>query len=351
MALQRRMTIPLCLFFALTLITAGCSENRSTVPSVPGGPTADLNDPDGGLDRSDEAPGFGDEGLLRMAGEEASVEPGFAQDEVLDGAALYALAVLWGRYADENGEDGDIFDWSGSAVAQGDVQLRLTTAISFEHGDEILPRREPNRVDWISHTGQQGVDGIRLQILVKTVGPADSLTFTAGDYTRTFAIADLDSLVDVVFMEDINYAIRFYGTRMDTRLQKQGLLRGTWAHAEPGDSVGTLSGVWAPDFGHEIGYFRGNWGRNAEGEPVFFAKLTDREGTFRGMLRGIWEIRETGNSRREQGAFRGEWFDENEVRMGVAGGHWSTLPGHDSGPLAGRWCFGCELTGPGTRLF
>jgi hypothetical protein len=364
MATMRRIRASLNFLFLLALVLSGCSgdSDRTTAPtSTDQDQVVNLNDPNGGFTATDEAPAFGEADLLDLARAEAPVADSVAGPSLSDGeyqapAHIYAMTILWGMLPEPGDpassghpqDDGDTFDWSGSMVlSRGN--LVITTTVSFEPEDSII-RPRPNRrsVQWISHTGS-GFDGLRVMIYQPPLTNGaidDTLTLTAGSYSRTFLLSELGSLSEDVPMGDTGTVIRFLASESDPFEGKHGSLLGLWAVQAPGDSVGRFSGIWVADGGRALGFYRGYYAEDPRKGRVLFAKMTDLNGVYRGVLRGNWDSGQVGpqpdDGNPNHGWFAARWFN-GDKEIGMVRGHWRFHTGR-GGNMDGRWCVECRLS-------
>lgn len=104
--------------------------------------------------------------------------------------------------------------------------------------------------------------------------------------------------------------------------------------------VGVLRGRWFSANEELAGVFRGRY-RPASPDHLpagivaggtFRAKYVDRDGRFRGFMRGKYGRSENGRS-----LFYGYWRDRHHRIVGVLKGHWDEEPDTNGGTMAGRW--------------
>jgi hypothetical protein len=348
-------------FFALS----GCSDQSPTRVGdidTPEDQTIDLDDPYGGFLAVDEAPAFGDSELEAMALKEEPVEDGYAglglgqraEAVAIEGdpaAVRYCLTLLWGDLqppAAGEGEgspaEGPAIAWDGSLTLSNGA-IRLLNVIDFERGeDDLLPRPDRTTIAWRSTT-RGYLDGIRVMIVLPPDSAnarlAETLTIVAGAFNEVLSTSDLEDLDRIVELSDsARVSMRAFRVDSHSTAATQGFCRGQWSKAA-GDSVGTFRGHWvrARD-GASVGFMRGHYGVNSNGERVFFGKFTNEAGGFEGFVRGTWTIDGIGGGsaggRLGQGRFEGDWVDAGGAALGRVRGHWSQ--GEDgTGTFNGIW--------------
>jgi hypothetical protein len=346
-------------------LVGGCSEDVNTPDSYnSGSQTVDLDDSFGGFLPTDETPAFGDDQLADSASDEELVQDGYEGlsvvqlDEVSkmennSEAVWYSLTALWGylKDAEDNEPDGSIppewdeeVEWNGyMELSRGGIKLLSIILFEREHGDVILPRSDPGLIEWESTTYGH-FDGLRVLL---TIPPDTSripepveLTFSAGSYQRVFAIEELDSLSEVIEVIPDVASISFRAFQVDPAVDVRGFCRGLWGNAED-DSVGRFKGRWvsARD-GRLMGWMRGHYGVNTNGDQVFFGKYVDQLGRFKGFLRGHYEVDSSGENGTagylEQGVFWGGWLDRHGRALGRLDGTWGQR-GAGRGRYHGTW--------------
>ena len=159
----------------------------------------------GGFTTTNEAPGFGDMGLLDGYPEDQPYADEMENDpDVRNGgsdrrARQYALRIIWG-----NVERGDsiladtepcqVSDWSGALAIDGGVAI-IKRLILFDRGDSIVfPRRGPRELRWVSYT-KDHVDGLLFKI-IDLPDPSgrevtNTITITTPFYTGEIPLAEL----------------------------------------------------------------------------------------------------------------------------------------------------------------
>jgi hypothetical protein len=350
---MKRIPVLFALFvIAAAFALAGCGETGA--PSGPGDDlytreqTANLDDPYGGYNFADEAPGFGDRSLADEFGDDPLFDDPLAQDPFVTARdrdregrlrGRLFLAVTWGNLH----RDSTIThatDWTGSlSVRPGAVLLQRI--IRFEERDRILPRTERALLEWVSHTSD-GFDGVLVRIvpcpsstIADVQAEIDSantvITFKTVPLTASFTLAELPGLHRIVTLDDGN-AVAFDAVCVTPTACPRGFLGGAWRH-HPDRKGGEFFGKYTSESGLHLGLVKGFYGINKEGEKVFFGKWIGLAGEFRGILRGTWDHSEgeeagsfaggwIGRDRRFHGDLKGEWRRNDERRAGFFRGVW-----------------------------
>lgn len=375
---------PLFVFAALILVLGGCGADESTAPELANTTgddfsAVDFDAPFGSLTMSDEPLAFGDPDLLAddCAGEGEMFDDPYANDPAV--LALIELGeepgdpddpqrprftflrILWG-VLDGEGTSQET-DWSGRLwVDRGTVLVRRV--ISFEHPEDHIVRPRPDRhtVAWHSHAGRD-FDGLLIQIIEPPLGepgggqghghgtqgrgddhdpppPPNRLHFATGPFTEVFLVSELAELDAIYPVEAAGQAIHFTGFTLGNFNQcPRGFLAGRWLFNTDSElGGGHFWGRWISIHGPVLGYLRGAWGFNAEGERVFFGKYINRQGTCLGLLAGTWAP----GLRPNTGRFHGRWFGHDEQFVGVMDGHYRKHPLYRMGPFQGRWAALCH---------
>jgi hypothetical protein len=341
-------------FLSITaaLVFGGCSESDG--PSAPEDnlytreQVANLDDPYGGYNFADEAPGFGDPALIDEFGDDPDFNDPFESDPAvatrerdregrLRGRVF--LAVTWGNLHKDSTIT-HVTDWTGSlAVKPGAILLQRI--MRFEPEDYILPRTERGLLEWVSHTST-GFDGVLVRIVPCPSTTADVqaeidsantvITFSSGPFTASFTLAQLPGLHRIVTLDDGN-AVAFDAIYVPPVSCPRGFLGGVWRHHAEREG-GKFFGKYVSETGLHMGFVKGFYGVNKDGHKVFFGKWISRSGEFRGVLRGRWGHFEgekagyfaggwMGRDRRFHGDLKGEWRRNDERHAGFFRGVWA----------------------------
>lgn len=354
----------LSLVTALALLAAGCGTDATLTASGDGDiagtnsmDNVDLNAAYGGLDFSDESEAFGDDELMAEAvmaedlGLAAADEDSMVDDDPsLDGPRVRRtyLRILWGQL-DGLADTSRValqpemrLDWSGS-VSVSDGAIALSRVLRFERPfDHRLPRTDRQSVSWVSHTGPR-FDGILICVFSRpdTSGAiGGELTFRTGPLTRSFRIADLDGLDEVVPVDEAGNAVSFASRVVDPKAEcGQGFLAGFWRSAPDtfDGQGGVFRGLVLDARNHPIGFLKGRYGINDSGERVFAGKYIGRNGRIRGLVQGTWAPSADAAG---MGHFAGHWALRNGERVGGLRGEYSSRVG-GLGFFHGQWAEAC----------
>jgi hypothetical protein len=317
---------------ALLLASSACVNDTDATPEeTVADVTTALEQENGGLDISDEAPLFGQPLAFDAAAIERDAEfadamaadPGVTTIANQAGGARHRVVIVWGRMpADPDATTAR--NWSGSLeLSRGALVIGRT--IGFEdQTDSVLPRQSIARVDFESVT-KPHADGLVLRLLDPdpTQG-ALHLTYTSADAATTHDL-DLSQLANgpiVVDAGDGNRVIAIAVRENDAC--DHGFMRGRWVALQPG--MGVYRGVVTDENGVVTGHLRGIWGQRQNGDKVMFGKFIATDGSFRGILAGQYDA----------GHYRARWLTGAGDR-GIAGGVYFDAPNVRGGLFAGRW--------------
>lgn len=181
--MRRHGSLPLALL--LTLPAAACLD------SAGGGDSQDvssaLEQPNGGLTTSDEAPEFGAQADFTAAAIESdsvatdalASDPATTSIDSASAAAGFRMIVVWGKIPADKGATASR-DWTGSLkVSRGGLLVRRTIAFE-DRTDMLLPRPSLDTVAFKSVT-RPFIDGLALTVLdptAPTTTSAQTLTYT-----------------------------------------------------------------------------------------------------------------------------------------------------------------------------
>ncbi len=331
---MKRFFFPLVLSLILgALLISGCSKESAPLTSNDMG--LNFEDEFGGYDASNEAPGFGDETILSEMSEDAEVavdDPEFsiqfATLDTLPIVKVYAMKILWGQLEFDSTVT-EMTDWSGSlTIANGAIRIASLIRFEWPYDHIVRPRTDRSKLEWVSQTAPH-FDGILVWLydLSDSLGLTENtVTFQTGPYTRTFTMSELDSLSEIIEVDELGNEVSFDARYLETPDCGYGFLGGRWVFKE--NNRGIFYGRWVNWSGMAMGHLRGHWGINSAGEKVFFGKWIGRGGEFKGLLRGNWDY----DSNEEcadcppKGIFDGVWADRNGVIRGHLGGRWAAFP-------------------------
>ena len=148
-------------------------------------------------------------------------------------------------------------------------------------------------------------------------------------------MSELAALDTVYYLDDSN-AVAFHAFKVERVGCPKGFLSGRWGKNEDGENV--FYGKWSSHRDILQGHLRGTWGDNQ-----FFGKYINRDGLFEGLIKGRYH---NGNSlspmHRSAGWFRGYYYDADGNILGVLRGHYFENPKETGmGLFAGRWRHYC----------
>ncbi|NIM20293.1 MAG: hypothetical protein GTO51_08695 [Candidatus Latescibacteria bacterium] len=327
-------------------VTEPTSQDLYTREQVP-----DLDDPYGGLNLADEAPAFGDPMMLEEFGESMVQE---YDDPIANRAGVaemmrhrlgrHYLMITWGNLE----RDTTITfwtEWSGSLTVDPGVII-LRRIIRFEEHDQILPRERRDLLEWESFTGP-AFDGIVVRIIptsnLSSTDVKDStsvVTFSTGPLAISFTIDELRDIHRVIQVDDAGNAVAFNSIYIPPLGCPKGFLGGIWKDDPDTTDVprGTFRGMWMSDRGAHMGFLKGFYGLNSDGDRVFFGKWISLNGQFNGLLKGRWGPFPDAPG----GFFEGVYLDRNLNVRGDLKGIWKKGD-HISGGgfFKGRWATRC----------
>lgn len=354
---------------AMVVWVAGCSDNPSSTNTTEPTTTSDAF---GGFTASPEQPGFGDSELLASEDGEEAVD-----DPMLSSAAVQSIVndveygmfhfrAVWGQLEYDSTVT-EVTDWSGSLTITAGAEV-IRRVIRFEPAtDYIVPRTDRKLIEWVSVTTTHN-DGIGVDIYVPpqhptydtifvddgqggttmeidTVPPTPvTVTFNAGTYARTFSLAELAALDEVVDFDN-GTALSLHANQYVRNTCARGMLAGFWGYDDEGNPE--FKGIWFSNHGYVAGYLMGTFGTDEEtGTNVYYGKWIDLSGQFEGLLRGTWGYHANTRAaeiarRRGGGWFEGKIYDANGVEAGAMAGLFRSMPQVDAGWFAGRWKIDC----------
>jgi hypothetical protein len=315
---------------ALLASAAGCMTATTDEEATT---QAAIEQPDGGLTMTDEAPTFGDPAAFETAAIEqaAAVDDSAAADPTVTamiaqtGAAQLRVAIVWGHLPPDPTITA-VTDWSGTiAVSRGALIVRRT--IGFEAAtDRLLPRADVRTVEFDSKT-RPFADGLALTIVDPSPDPAAplTLTYTPANGATPIVYAAADLVKGPISVDVGSGGDRMVAVALHHDACAHGFLRGRWRAFR--DGLGGFLGEVADEDGTPIGHLRGIWGTRKSGEQVFFGKYIAEDGSFRGLLAGHWQ----------DDHFVGRWLDRGGDH-GRVDGLYRAAPGDEgAGHFLGRW--------------
>lgn len=337
--MHARTALILALGSALAAFSVGCSgaHPKSSGDDTSGdvaSTQASLDDANGGLTNSDEAPAFGDakvEALPDFTTDQADAQDPTTEAAAASGAKSFHVALLWGHLpAPHDGDDTDtdpqLMSWVGSvSVDAGAIGVKRTLA--FDRADKVLPRTSASTVAFDSHT-LPFVDGLFLRVVVPA-GGSTALHFKTAALTTDIDLASLEGKAGGVDrLADGRNGLAYIGYA-DVKDCARGLAFGRWVKLRA--RLGAMRGRVIDDGGDTIGHVRGIWGHAPRADKnVFFGKYIGLGGEHRGLFAGtygdgeadgIWGTRDPKDAGAMQ-LFYSDGYDKDDGR-GVWLGRWS----------------------------
>ncbi|MBU8870613.1 MAG: hypothetical protein KOO60_07105 [Gemmatimonadales bacterium] len=337
-------------------------------PSVDNYDLMDFSLPYGGLTTSDEAEAFGDGSLqlMMLAEDEELVDDPLADDPAISERPVFTfLKLRWGMLSGPEDSlrvnDGhcEVTDWTGELhTDRGLVVVRRMVAFEQPADHVIFPRLDEKTVAFVSHTSC-GSDGLVIQIIERPIDPdaegyiPNILHINLAGYQGEFEVGQLAALDLLIEVDEQGNQIQLTGFKIsDLNICPKGFLSGRFGRIpgqgdaeemgvdeRPGEHLGNIAGTWTNLTGRIEGFLRGGYGLDQTGNRVFFGKYIDRQGRFRGMLVGTWEL---AAEERDLAAFSGHWVSASGNAEGRLGGRAYSVEGSSGGFFAGRWATLCD---------
>ncbi|MFN0152119.1 MAG: hypothetical protein ACKVU1_15565 [bacterium] len=304
----------------------------------------DLSSENGGYTQDTESPNFGDPILLKIKNEEEDALDGGLVDEASLEASpsfdVHFLRIVWG-VLDDDSTNTVATDWSGSiSLLRGAVKVQRV--IRFERPGDSIVRPDGNRRE-INFTSTTSVDHDGLLLRIYT--PKDdadpipnTITLTTGPLTKSYEIAQLDGLSEVIDVDALGNQVSFLSRARAALPCGNGYMRGYW-RMNGESNRGAFGGVWVEADGRPAGFMRGHFGEKEDGTRVLFGKYISASGDFRGILRGTYTLDGLGG-----GAFEGMWIGRGGRLDGEFKGAFQVGErlGMKSGSFEGAWSANCE---------
>ncbi len=348
---MRKSLLVLFILGVAMAILGGCSNTTD-----PTGDDASLED-FGAYKATDEDPYFGDADLAAIAEGEEEVNDEIllspVADSIIDSTEaeavpdIFCFRVVWGNLENDSGVT-DLTDWSGKlTVSRGAIVA--THKILFEPGqDYLLPRYNdsgvviPEELGWVSLTSYHH-DGLGMKLFFppSVTDEVVTITYESPQLTISFTmdqLEDLDTLISIGF----GNAISFQAVRFDPSDRTRGSLAGRWGRDAEGNGI--FYGIWYSAAGQVMGALKGEWGIDENGRQVFVGKWIDDTGQFEGFVKGFYANR--GNLspvNARIGRFWGLVYDVDRTPIGSLKGHYWRGDHKRAGLFAGRWCVGCNI--------
>lgn len=317
------------------------------------------------VSETDEAPGFGNALFTATFGEPEAplLTDDIATDSTVirgdrDRLRMYNVLAVWGRIRPDVDVEPTPIQWDPALqVAEGDA-VRVRRALFFEAGDVVHPQEQRNLVEMTSWTSPH-VDGVVAQVALHRsdeaeteaaatdeVAPESFLAFRSEPYSISIPADELGGLRVAEVIDDSGNGVLLASIRKYFEPCGAGFMRGRWLQVGP--RGGVFGGAWLQVNGRREGYLAGRWGPNAEGDPVFRAKIVNAQGHFLAIMAGTYG----------DGVYEGEIYGRDREVLGHVKGRYTGEDGH--GSFLGAWkqsCSDddtpdrtCELTESGQRV-
>lgn len=320
----------LALSLALPACVAGEVDTDEEVAAI----AEALERENGGFDMTDEAPAFGEPGIMDDATlpQEDIVNPYLEDLEVQQlqqapDAVVFQTVVLWGQFPGDFQME-QARNWSGVLHVNRGAMLVRTTLAFEGPTDNLLPRPDPQTVAFSSATRPHH-DGLRLTIIDPEPLSPEPLQLTYATSDGPVVSLPMVALVDGPIhhvVDGLDNRVVAMAVPQPLDLCAQGMLGGHWRELAPGR--GKFRGPVVDPLGEPIGHVRGIYGVRSDGDQVFFGKYINRDGHFMGIFAG----------RYADERFEGRWL-QRAGDVGVMGGQFrDAIPGPESGGhFLGHW--------------
>lgn len=323
--MKNKFKISAFIFITAVFLFGGCSDNSTSSSEDLG--SLNFEDPFGGYLSIDEAPGFGDSEILSLF-----PEPDLASKDLNNFQSLrsveddpeilvYAFRASWGMLEYDSTVT-QITDWSGSLVSP-DGFIKVVHKIYFENLTDhfVRPREDAHTLEWVSYTTVHQ-DGFLAFIYFRPeIDPTlTEITFTAGTYTRTFMLSEMDSLMEIVDVDNLGNQIAFTTRKLERLECEQGIMEGRWI--KTGLHNGHFFGRYLSRDGLFLGHVRGHWGIRGHDDKIFFGKWINKFGHFSGLIKGQWDYDFSTDVSESCGEFHGNFFDSDKIKLGTLSGRW-----------------------------
>jgi len=260
---------------------------------------------------------------------------------------LFCFRMVWGNLARDSNIT-NLTDWSGTLTLSRGAVI-VTRLIGFEPGQDSIITRPYlnimtglNMIEWGSSTSWH-LDGIGARLIVPQ-SPTDELVTVTYESSRlkiTFTMDRFDDLDTLISIGPGN-AISFHSIRCERipAIPTNGYLTGRWGRDENGNGI--FYGRWMNVTGQIMGAVKGDWGIDSTGHRFFVGKYVDISGCFEGFVKGTWRDFPMSSSadRCPTGGFWGRVFDADRQPIGEIKGHYMRAEFRRGGYFSGFWCTG-----------
>jgi hypothetical protein len=158
----------------------------------------------------------------------------------------------------------------------------------------------------------------------------------------------MDTIIDL----DDGNAVAIQAHKLEPNACPRGFLGGKWGRDIDGNRI--FFGRWMTANGALAGHLQGTWGIEEDGiiRNIFYGKYIDINGNFEGVLKGVYGAGFGPNALAMNGRvgfFRGYFYDANGNILGVLGGKYGRAPEPGYGLFYGRWKTICPGFGVNTE--
>jgi hypothetical protein len=244
---------------------------------------------------------------------------------------VYTLRIEWGAFFTNikptSGlhADGSLVTTRGIIIT--DSGVRLENSSDFI----IRPRTSGKEATWNSNTSSSS-DGLIFKIITlpDTYYNETRVTLNMPEipYNRTFVLSELRGLNVTLAVGDNGNLLSITGFKVREPEVSDGYMVGRW-------ETGKIIGRWTDPSSAFTGKFEGYYQTQSFYTRVFYCKLTDMNGKFKGMIRGTWCAPDyTGGV---EGWFAGVYSDEYLAPVGIVGGHFVEGAQVGDGFFRGVW--------------
>ena len=233
------------------------------------------------------------------------------------GAAVYRVKIVWGQFpAAPNLVY--ITEWKGAVAAVGGkVFLRRLVLFENKVQDKALPCKGHKCVLINTHTRPHR-DGVVLTVVVPAKNIANfklAIKFK-GLYQRLLTAADLEQMADVDLVDEIGNKVAIKSHKVD--LNPMGFMHGFWKRLNK--KGGIFAGKFKTVNGDVAGKLAGLWGKRKNGNRVLFGMYLDKDGGFKGIIKGHYGPVDELPTGEKGGIIHGRWFAKGDKKAGALKG-------------------------------
>lgn len=305
-----------------------------------------LESENGGFSKAEDLTPFEGEEPEEFADETMDVNDEDVNDAAVDVTKpdidVYLLKIIWGQLKRNPSLKIDTV-WDGS-VYSNSALVKVKRLIRFEkETDYILPDKDPKKVTFKSITRPHN-DGLVLLVALAKNRPLpviSTITFETKPLTRTYKIAELDGLKEVIKVDNLGNRVAFLGVKLPKNKCPHGFLDGYWKR------INKIGGIFGGKFvgseGKVEGKIAGLWGQRKNGKRVFFGIFVDKDKKLKGFLRGTYKPYSQvlpGNV--DGGVFHGIYLTIDKEHKGVLKGLYFVAPEGNKGKFVGTYREKCD---------